>query len=204
MMEPVVDFHLQNSRLMQIHLLFTLPEIENTNALCVLEQLVPIAYKVNKLCFDLLLLSCEAKWFVTTQAELEQCFRVENAALCPKDFLSVVEDPTWLGLKWVPETKLSFQHSHVSYVYLSFSEASYKFWRSSTFSDCSSKLNSHRRQRFGEQNFLTTSGYLSLSVSIFFPSQRTALASCASRLNLHFLYLLRANFSLFRGLLQLS
>ena len=32
---------------------------------------------------------------------------------CPKDVLSVLEDMTWLGLKLVPETKLSFQHSHV-------------------------------------------------------------------------------------------
>ena len=47
MMELVVDFQLQNSRLMQIHLSFTLAEIEKANALCVLEQLVPIAYKVN-------------------------------------------------------------------------------------------------------------------------------------------------------------
>ena len=80
---------------------------------------MPTAYRVNKLCFggsitrSDLLLSCEDKRFVITQAELEQCFRVENAVLCPKDVLSVVEDPTWLGLKWVPQTELSFQHSHV-------------------------------------------------------------------------------------------
>ena len=45
MVEPVIDF--QISHIMQIYLVFTLPEIDGVGALCSLEQLLPISYQVD-------------------------------------------------------------------------------------------------------------------------------------------------------------
>jgi len=35
---------------MQIHLLFTLPELDNSGAICTIEQLVLLSYQANGLC----------------------------------------------------------------------------------------------------------------------------------------------------------
>lgn len=100
---------------MQIHLLFTLPELDNSGAICTIEQLVPVSYQANGLCFsgpitrqDLLLLPCAEKMYIVKQAELEQCSQEASTILCPANVLSTVEDPVWLGLKWIPNSKLLF------------------------------------------------------------------------------------------------
>ena len=119
MIEPVVDFNVTNLCTVQIHLLFTLPNLHSTS-ICTLEQLSPISYQLNGLCFggaisrhDLLLLSCEDKRYVVTQTELEQCFHADSTILCPDHVLSTVENPEWLGLKWHSGSHLSFKHTHI-------------------------------------------------------------------------------------------
>ena len=119
MIEPVVDFKVTNLCTVQIHLLFTLPNLHSTS-ICTLEQLSPRSYQLNGLCFggafschDLLLLSCEDKRYVVTQTELEQCFRADSTILCPDHVLSTVENPDWLALKWHSSSHLSFKHTHI-------------------------------------------------------------------------------------------
>lgn len=119
MIVPVVDFKVTNLRTVQIHLLFTLPNLHSTS-ICTLEQLSPRSYQLNGLCFggafsrhDLLLLSCEDKRYVVTQTELEQCFHADSTILCPDHVLSTVENPDWLGLKWHSSSHLSFKHTHI-------------------------------------------------------------------------------------------
>ena len=70
-MQPLVDYEFAANKKMQLSLLFTLPEVSSENALCNLEQLVPITYQHNGLCFggplprnDLSLLTCGAKRYV--------------------------------------------------------------------------------------------------------------------------------------------
>lgn len=79
-MQPLVDYEFAANKKMQLSLLFTLPEVSSENALCILEQLVPITYQHNGLCFggplprnDLSLLTCGAKRYVLKSTELEQC-----------------------------------------------------------------------------------------------------------------------------------
>ena len=119
MIEPVVDFKVTNLCTVQIHLLFTLPNLHSTS-ICTLEQLSPRSCQLNGLCFggafsrhDLLLLSCEDKRYVVTQTELEQCFRADSTILCPDHVLSTVENPDWLGLKWHSSSHLSFKHTQI-------------------------------------------------------------------------------------------
>jgi len=119
LMEPLIDYHLANSRNLQSHLFFTLPTLDQHAAICTMEQLVPLSYQINNKYFggtiarhDLVLLTCDNKRYVLKQAELDQCFKEETTLLCPADVLSTVENPLWLGLKWTPQTKLSFQHAH--------------------------------------------------------------------------------------------
>lgn len=103
----------------KINLLFTLPNL-HSSSICTLEQLSPISYQLNGLCFggaisrhDLLLLSCEDKRYVVTQTELEQCFHADSTMLCPDHVQSTVENPNWLGLKWISGSELSFKHAHI-------------------------------------------------------------------------------------------
>jgi len=120
-MEPVVDFHLKNSRSMQTHSIFTLPEIDHDEAICTVEQLVPISYQLHGHCFggqltwhDLLLLSPADKWYVIKHVDLEQCYNTESIILCPTNVLSTFENQNWLGMKWTLTLKVLFKHSHVS------------------------------------------------------------------------------------------
>ena len=117
--QPLIDYHLANSRNLQLQLLFTLPTLDQQSAICTMEQLIPLSYQINGKCFggtmarhDLVLLTCDNKRYVLKQAELDQCFKDETTFLCPADVLSTVENPLWLGLKWTPQTKLSFRHAH--------------------------------------------------------------------------------------------
>jgi len=80
--EPLVDYHLVNSKNLQLHLLFTLPTLDQSTALCTMEQLVPLSYQTNGRCFggkiarrDLVLLTCDNKRYVVKQAKLDQCFK---------------------------------------------------------------------------------------------------------------------------------
>lgn len=59
-----------------------------------------------------LVLLCANTRYVLKQAELEQCFKGETALLCPANMLSTLENPLWLGLKWMPQTCLTFSHAH--------------------------------------------------------------------------------------------
>ena len=117
--EPLVDYQLSTSRNLQLHLLFTLPTLDTQQAICTIEQLVPLSYQINGKCFggslprhDLVLLTCDNTRYVLKQAELEQCFKGETALLCPANMLSTLENPLWLGLKWTPQTRLTFNHAH--------------------------------------------------------------------------------------------
>ena len=117
--EPLVDYQLSTSRNLQLHLLFTLPTLDTQQAICTIEQLVPLSYQINGKCFggsltrhDLVLLTCDNTRYVLKQAELEQCFKGETALLCPANMLSTFENPLWLGLKWTPQTRLTFNHAH--------------------------------------------------------------------------------------------
>ena len=192
MMEPVVDFQLASSRTMQIHLVFTLPELDNTNALCTLEQLIPISYNKGKHCFggsitrqDLLLLSCEDKRYVVKQAELDQCFHAEFTVLCPKHVLSTVEDPTWLGLKWVPASKFSFRHSHVSLPHCQnlppLIHLGGRFYLSTTDTNLtlSGDTGSHALS-------LQPLGIYHFPCKYSFPFQRTGFGSCTTTIQMHF------------------
>ena len=192
MVEPVMDFQIAKSRIMQIHLVFTLPEIDGVSALCSLEQLLPISYQVDNVCFgrsitrpDLLLLTCEDKRYVVTKAELEQCFHGENTILCPKNVLSTVEDQSWLGLKWVPDSELSFQHSHVrlprcptlrplinlgGYRYLS------TIRRNLTLTG----------DKGSHTVYLEPLGVYHFPCKYSFPFQSTGFGSCSSKITIHF------------------
>ena len=117
--EPLVDYQLSTSRNLQLHLLFTLPTLDTQQAICTIEQLVPLSYQIDGKCFggsltrhDLVLLTCDNTRYVLKQAELEQCFKGETALLCPANMLSTLENPLWLGLKWTPQTRLTFNHAH--------------------------------------------------------------------------------------------
>ena len=119
MMNPLMDIQFQSTRNIALHLLFTLPELSSTQAVCTMEQLVPISYRSNGLCYggtivrhDLLLLTCNDKRFVLKQPDLELCISDSSTLLCPKDILTVIEDPSWLGALWSPDYKLSFTHAH--------------------------------------------------------------------------------------------
>ena len=94
--------------------------------------------------------------------------------------------PTWLGLKWVPETKLSFQHSHVPMsncpslrplINCGGRRFLATVRQNLTLTDHNGSVNKISLQPLGIYHF---------SCQYFFPSQRTGLGSCASRLNLHF------------------
>ena len=118
-MQPLVDYEFAASKKMQLNLLFTLPEVSSENALCILEQLVPITYRHNGLCFggplprtDLSLITCGAKRYVLKSTELDQCSRDDTTILCPTNVLTTVKEPHWLGLPWSPESKLQFQQIH--------------------------------------------------------------------------------------------
>lgn len=78
-----------------------------------------IAYQVNNKCFggtiachDLVLLTCKNKRYIVKKADLEQCLHGQTTVLCPANVLSTVENPFWLGLKWTPQSKIPFSHSH--------------------------------------------------------------------------------------------
>ena len=64
-MQPLVDYEFDSNKKLRLNILFTLPEISSTKALCTIEQLLPITYQNNGHCFggpitrdDLLLLTC--------------------------------------------------------------------------------------------------------------------------------------------------
>ena len=121
---------------MELNLLLTLPEVSWANALCILEQLTPITYQHNGVCFggplpqnDLSLITCGAKRYVLKSTELEQCLRDDTTILCPTNVLTTVKEPHWLGLPWTPETKLQFQKNTSDFLTLQAITASNPFRR---------------------------------------------------------------------------
>ena len=119
LMEPLIDYQLDPSRTMNLHIMLTLPTLDTKDAFCSMEHLVPLTYKVNNSCYggtmarhDLVLLTCGNKRYVVKQTDLQQCLRDQTTVLCPVNVLSTVKNPSWLGLKWTPQTRLSFNHAH--------------------------------------------------------------------------------------------
>lgn len=51
LIEPLTDYHLANSLNLQLQLLFTLPTLDKQNAICIMEQLVPLSYQLEGKCF---------------------------------------------------------------------------------------------------------------------------------------------------------
>lgn len=192
LMEPLIDYHLANSRNMQLHLLFTLPTLDQNAAICTTEQLVPLSYQIKNKCFggtiarhDLVLLTCDNKRYVLKQAELDQCLKEETTLLCPADVLSTVEDPLWLGLKWTPQTKLSFQHAHSPLPHCHnlrpLVHLGGRFYLSTVFNNISIHTNNSSKllllQPFSIYHF---------PCNVWFSHQRTGLGRCPEQLRFQF------------------
>ena len=119
MLNPLVDVQFPSARQLRLHLLFTLPVLTASQAICTIQQLVPIIYRIDGRCYsgtiprqDLLLLICEDKRFVIKNTELAHCRQNSETILCPRDLLATVDSPIWLGEKWSPNSKFSFHHAH--------------------------------------------------------------------------------------------
>ena len=119
MFNPLVDIQFPSAKQLQLHLLFTLPVITSSQAVCTIQQLVPVTYRVDKKCYsgtiprhDLLLIICGDKRFVIKSTELAHCKQNSETILCPRDLLDTVDSPVWLGEKWSPKSKISFHHAH--------------------------------------------------------------------------------------------
>ena len=102
LVEPLIDYHLVNSRNLQLQLLFTLPTLDQQKAICTMEQLIPLSYQINNKCLG----------GTIARHDLVLLYEEESTFLCPADVLSTVENPLRLGLKWTSQTKLSFRHAH--------------------------------------------------------------------------------------------
>ena len=61
---------------------------------------------------DLLLLTCDNQRYLLKAAELDKCFQDDTTILCPENILHTVQQPTWLGLPWTPNSKLAFKQLH--------------------------------------------------------------------------------------------
>ena len=108
--QPLVDYEFQQHNL-HLNFLFTLPEIRSSKSLCTVEQLPSIAYQHKGHCFggpvsfdDLLLLTCDTQRFLLKASELEKCYQDDTTILCPENILHTVQQPTWLGLPWTPNS----------------------------------------------------------------------------------------------------
>ena len=119
MLNPLVDVQFPSARQLRLHLLFTLPVLTASQAICTIQQLVPITYRIDGRCYsgtiprqDLLLLICAEKRFVIKNTELAHCRQNSETVLCPRDLLATVDSPIWLGEKWSPKSKFSFHHAH--------------------------------------------------------------------------------------------
>ena len=117
--QPLVDYEFQQHKKLQLNLLFTLPEISSSKSLCTVEQLRPITYQHKGHCFggpvsfdDLLLLTCDTQSFLLKAPELEKCYQDDTTNLRPENILHTVQQPTWLGLPWTPNSKVSFRRFH--------------------------------------------------------------------------------------------
>ena len=191
-MEPLIDYQLDNSRTMRIHFMFTLPTLDTKEAFCILEHLVPMTYQVNNSCFggtmarhDLLLLNCEDKRYVVKQADMEQCLHEETTVLCPAAVLSAVKNPSWLGLEWTPQTKLPFKHAHFPlpncHTLQPLVHISGRYYFSAAFNNLSLHTNNGPKtlllQPFTMYHF---------PCDISFSHQRTGLAVCPDRLRFQF------------------
>ena len=114
--QPLVDYEFQQHKKLQLNLLFTLPEMSSSKSLCTVEQLRPITYQHKGHCLgglvsfdDLLLLTCDTQRFLLKAPELEKCYQDDTTILCPENFLHTVQQRTWLGLPWTPNSKLAFR-----------------------------------------------------------------------------------------------
>ena len=79
----------------------------------------PITYHHKGHCFggpvsfdDLLLLTCDTQSFLLKAPELEKCYQDDTTNLRPENILHTVQQPTWLGLPWTPNSKVSFHRFH--------------------------------------------------------------------------------------------
>ena len=193
MIEPIVDFQLANSRSMQIHLVFTFPELANTTAICTLEQLVPLSYQIDTHCFggaitrtDLLLLSCAYKRYVITQTELKQCFKADSTILCPENVLSAVEDPVWLGLKWFPNSQFSFNHAHARLSACPPVQPLIHLDGRYYLSTAKTNLTLTSDNNGSHLMTIHPLGIYHFPCHYSFPFQRTGFGSCVSKITLHF------------------
>ena len=190
--QPLIDYHLANSRNLQLQLLFTLPTLDQQSAICTMEQLIPLSYQINGKCFggtmarhDLVLLTCGNKRYVLKQAELDQCFKDETTFLCPADVLSTVENPLWLGLKWTPQTKLSFRHAHSPLPNCNnlrpLVHLGGRYYLSTVFNNLSIHTNGS-----SELLMLRPFSIYHFPCNVWFSQQRTGLGQCPKQLSFQF------------------
>ena len=202
-MQPLVDYEFDANKKMELNLLFTLPEVSSANALCILEQLVPITYQHNGVCFggplprnDLSLITCGTKRYVLKSTELEQCLRDDTTILCPTNVLTTVKEPHWLGLPWSPESKLQFQQIHQIFSHCKQLQPLIllggRFYLSTIFQNIT--LSSHQATQHLQ---LSPLSIIHIPCNMSFHSQRTGLGTCPSTLrfsiplfqNSHFSYI---------------
>lgn len=119
LMQPLVDYKYQPSKIMGISLLFTVPELLTDHAFCTIEYLMPIKYNISGTCFhgpiirdELALLHCQDSEFILKKSLLDKCFYTSTTFVCPRHILQLVNNTDWLGLPWNQNTKLNFARKH--------------------------------------------------------------------------------------------
>lgn len=119
LMDPVTEYSKESSAL-TLRTLFTIPRITSKDALCTIETLSSLTYKIGSRCFtgplsrhDLVLITCANRKLVLEAAVLTACFSEHNALLCPEKLLTNADDVAWLGFPWTTGSNLEFQRNHV-------------------------------------------------------------------------------------------
>lgn len=119
LLNPMVDFSYEPSKMVGANMLFTLPDLVPNSPFCTIEYLVPLKYKLKTHCYqgpiasdELALLRCSQSEYILHKDLLDKCYRSDDTLVCPQHILNVVNDTNWLGLPWHTNSKLVFSRRH--------------------------------------------------------------------------------------------
>ena len=118
LINPILEYG-HTSRYIGLHMLFTLPVLKDKTSICTVEYLTPLKYNISGTCYSGPLTRNELSLVTYTNSKtvimadtISKCYKEESTILCSANVLTLARTVEWLGLNWVPDTRLQFPRNH--------------------------------------------------------------------------------------------
>ena len=104
---------------MVISFLLTVPQLRDLKSICVLEYLSPVKYNISNTCYigpitreDLALVTCPNSRTIIHVDDKNKCLKGKDIFVCPELAVPKTDDAEWLGMYWMPNSKVTFKRRH--------------------------------------------------------------------------------------------